>query len=95
MRAFSPGACSTATPRTTTWHPRTRPAQLDAPEPGLRWLGLEVKALAQQDATHATVSFVARSKLGGRAHRLVETSRFERVDGADRGSLFAGAEPGL
>jgi SEC-C motif-containing protein len=26
----------------------------------------------------ATVSFVARSKLGGRAHRLQETSRFER-----------------
>ncbi len=65
-----------------TWHPRTRPVRLDPPEPGLRWLGLEVKAHRQQDATHATVAFVVRSKLGGRAHRLVETSRFERVDGA-------------
>lgn len=65
-----------------SWHPRTRPAQLDAPEPGLRWLGLELKAYRALDATHAEVDFVARSKLGGRAHRLVETSRFERVDGA-------------
>jgi SEC-C motif domain protein len=64
-----------------TWHPRTRPAHIEPPEPGLRWLGLQVKAHQQQDDTHATVSFVARSKLGGRAHRLVETSRFERVDG--------------
>lgn len=65
-----------------SWHPRTRPAELPPPEPGLRWLGLEVLAHAQQDETHASVRFVARSKLGGRAHRLVETSRFERVDGA-------------
>jgi SEC-C motif domain protein len=65
-----------------TWHPRTRPTHLNPPEPGLRWLGLDVKSHQQQDATHATVSFVARSKLGGRAHRLVETSRFERLDGA-------------
>ena len=33
------------------------------------------------DADHATVEFVARSKLGGRAHRLQELSRFERRDG--------------
>lgn len=64
-----------------SWHPRTRPAQLDAPEPGLRWLGLEVREHRRLDATHATVAFVARSKLGGRAHRLIETSRFECVDG--------------
>jgi SEC-C motif-containing protein len=64
-----------------TWHPRTRPASLEAPEPGLRWLGLEIKQHVQHDAQHATVAFVARSKLGGRAHRLVETSRFEWLDG--------------
>ncbi|HMR70993.1 MAG TPA: YchJ family metal-binding protein, partial [Rubrivivax sp.] len=33
------------------------------------------------DAAHAEVEFVARSKLGGRAQRLHETSRFERRDG--------------
>jgi SEC-C motif-containing protein len=34
-----------------------------------------------QDTDHATVEFVARSKLGGRAQRLHETSRFVREDG--------------
>lgn len=65
-----------------SWHPDTRPATLEPPEPGLTWLGLEVKRHERQDATHETVSFVARSKLGGRAHRLAETSRFVREDGA-------------
>lgn len=64
-----------------TWHPRTRPALLEPTEPGLRWLGLDVKRQTVIDADHASVAFVARSKLGGRAHRLHETSRFERVDG--------------
>ncbi|KDB52964.1 hypothetical protein X805_14570 [Sphaerotilus natans subsp. natans DSM 6575] len=64
-----------------SWHPDTRPASLEANEPGLRWLGLDVKRHVRLDETHATVEFVARSKLGGRAHRLHEVSRFERIDG--------------
>ena len=64
-----------------TWHASTRPAMLSPNEPGLRWLGLCIKAHAQQDDSHATVAFVARSKLGGRAHRLAEISRFVRQDG--------------
>lgn len=64
-----------------TWHPTTRPAALPPPEPGLKWLGLEVKRSALQDADHGTVEFVARSKLGGRPHRLHENSRFVREDG--------------
>lgn len=64
-----------------TWHPDTRPASIEPNPPGLRWLGLEVKGDAVQDETHQTVSFVARSKLGGRAHRLEETSRFVREEG--------------
>lgn len=64
-----------------TWHPSTRPATLPPPEPGLKWLGLEVKHIAQQDANHGTVEFVARSKLAGRAHRLHENSRFVRENG--------------
>ena len=65
-----------------TWHPDTRPAalELDA-TPRPHWLGLAVKSRAQLDPTHATVEFVARYKLNGRAFRLHETSRFERVDG--------------
>ncbi|MDN3920700.1 YchJ family protein [Roseateles violae] len=65
-----------------SWHPSTRPASLAPNEPGLRWLGLEVKRHCQQDADHATVEFVARGKMGGRAHRLHEISRFVREDGA-------------
>lgn len=65
-----------------TWHANQRPEMLDAPEPGLKWLGLDVKRTALQDADHGTVEFVARSKLGGRAHRLHETSRFVRENGA-------------
>ncbi|WP_018412112.1 YchJ family protein [Methyloversatilis thermotolerans] len=64
-----------------TWHPDTRPVELPPPEPGLRWLGLEVRRSSLQDADHGTVEFVARSKLGGRAHRMHETSRFVREHG--------------
>lgn len=64
-----------------TWHASTRPASLASNEPGLKWLGLEVKRHLPQDADHAWVEFVARSKLGGRAHRLHETSRFVREGG--------------
>jgi SEC-C motif-containing protein len=65
-----------------TWHPSTRPPSVSF-ETGLRWLGLDVKRhLPQdQDQDRAIVEFVARSKLGGRAHRLHETSRFVREDG--------------
>jgi SEC-C motif domain protein len=64
-----------------SWHASTRPAALEPPEPGLKWLGLDVKRSAMQDADHGIVEFVARSKLGGRAHRLHELSRFVRENG--------------
>lgn len=64
-----------------TWHPSTRPEAIEPNPSGLRWLGLDVKQHQVQDADHATVEFVARSKLGGRAHRLHEVSRFVREGG--------------
>jgi SEC-C motif-containing protein len=64
-----------------TWHASTRPAELEPPETGLKWLGLVVKRAVMQDVDHGTVEFVARSKLGGRAHRLHEVSRFVRENG--------------
>lgn len=64
-----------------TWHPRTRPPEIEAPEPGLKWLGLDVKKAALLDADRGMVEFVARSKWGGRAHRLHEISEFVREDG--------------
>jgi len=66
-----------------TWHPSTCPVDLETSEAdaaATRWLGLDVKRHVPQDATHATVEFVARYKVGGRAHRLHETSRFVRLD---------------
>lgn len=67
-----------------TWHPRTCPPDLehgadDAPRP--RWLGLTIKRHTPLDPDHAEVEFVARSKVGGRAQRLHEISRFTRLNG--------------
>lgn len=74
-----------------TWAARTRPATLDFDD-APQWLGLQVKAHLQRDDAHAEVEFVARYKVGGRAHRLHERSRFERTaDGRWRyidGDLF-------
>jgi SEC-C motif-containing protein len=64
-----------------TWHPDTRPASLAPNPPGLKWLGLDVRSSAMQDTEHGTVEFVARSKLGGRAQRMHEVSRFVRENG--------------
>jgi SEC-C motif domain protein len=75
-----------------TWHQSTRPQEpLFADEEKVQWLGLEVKSalrLRQRKADlpdnpdSDTVEFVARYKVGGRAHRLHEVSRFVRE--ADR-----------
>jgi len=64
-----------------TWHPRTRPARLDPDPPDLRWLGLQVRGHSQPDDRNATVEFVVRYRHGGRATRMHEISRFERLDG--------------
>lgn len=64
-----------------TWDAAHCPADLSPNEAGLRWLGLEIRAHRVIDAEHQEVRFVARSKFAGKAHRLVETSRFERREG--------------
>jgi SEC-C motif-containing protein len=64
-----------------TWHAGTRPAQA-RPEPGTKWLGLEIRAQRELDADHAEVEFVARMRPGsGAAVRLHERSRFVREGG--------------
>ena len=65
----------------TTWHVSTRPAALDLAADNAKWLGLEVKRHTEESADRATVEFVARYKIGGRAHRLHEISRFVREGG--------------
>ena len=63
-----------------TWHPSTRPLELGF-EPGLKWLGLEVREVREAGADHAEVEFIARSRLAGRGRRLHERSRFVREGG--------------
>ncbi len=63
-----------------SWHPSTRPADLTL-EPGVKWLGLEVREHRVLDADHAEVEFVARSRVAGRGQRLHERSRFVREGG--------------
>ena len=63
-----------------TWHAGTCPAVLELDD-AIRWIGLEIKQHERTGPDQAIVEFVARYKLGGRAHRLHETSRFERTDG--------------
>jgi SEC-C motif-containing protein len=67
-----------------SWHVSSRPASLDlaAQQPPPAWLGLEIRQHHETDASHASVEFVARYRLGGgRAQRQHETSRFVREDG--------------
>ena len=64
-----------------TWHPATRPSELDLSADDTKWLGLEVKKHTLQDDSHATVEFVARYRIAGKGHRLHELSRFVREDG--------------
>ncbi len=66
----------------TSWHPDRCPQTIGM-QGQLRpkWLGLTVKAHHWNDENHATVEFVARYKLNGRAYRLHEISRFERISG--------------
>ncbi|WP_440109535.1 YchJ family protein [Acidovorax sp. BL-A-41-H1] len=63
-----------------TWHHTTRPATLDF-EPGARWLGLTVRSHRPTGDDRAEVEFVARYRVGGRAVRLHERSRFVREAG--------------
>ena len=65
-----------------TWHHSTRPAVLELTSaPRSQWLGLEVRRYEQPQPDQAVVEFVARYKVGGRAHRLHEISRFVREAG--------------
>lgn len=65
-----------------SWHPTTRPESIDldaAPQP--KWIGLQIRQHIQTGDDTAIVEFVARYRVGGRAHRLHETSRFRREEG--------------
>ena len=63
-----------------TWHSSQRPAELTL-ESGGKWLGLEIKRHHLTGADTAEVEFVARFRVGGKAVRQHERSRFVREDG--------------
>ena len=60
-----------------TWHSRQRPATLEL-EAGAQWLGLEIKQHRVTGVDSAEVEFVARFRVGGKAVRQHERSRFVR-----------------
>ncbi|MDX8379288.1 MAG: YchJ family metal-binding protein [Gallionella sp.] len=64
-----------------SWHASTRPAALDLATDTTKWLGLEIKNSHALSFDHATVKFVARYKISGRAHCRHEVSQFLRVAG--------------
>jgi SEC-C motif-containing protein len=67
-----------------TWQAEYRPEALEF-EAGAKWLGLEIKDFVstglQDGHETAEVEFVARVRVGGRANRLHERSRFVCEDG--------------
>ena len=63
-----------------TWHSSQRPAELTL-EAGTKWLGLEIKQHRTTGEHTAVVEFVARFRVGGKAVRQHERSRFVREGG--------------
>lgn len=66
-----------------TWHPDTRPRDLDLFAGGRpRWLGLKLRRHEVIGPDEALVEFIARYRIGGQAAvRQHELSRFFRQDG--------------
>ncbi|MDP3608351.1 MAG: YchJ family metal-binding protein [Methylophilus sp.] len=64
-----------------TWHPDTRPSDLDLTQDHTQWLGLTIIRAENTSLDTAIVEFVARYKVGGnRAERMHETSQFSYSD---------------
>lgn len=63
-----------------TWHAAKRPASLE-PEAAAQWLGLQIKQHRVTGEHTAEVEFLARFRVGGKAVRQHERSRFVREDG--------------
>ncbi len=94
---FSAFAVFDATYLSRTWHPNTRPQELDL-DPGRRWTLLDIWGASGGGLfdTTGTVEFRAHYVEGGRRESLHENSRFVREDGD---WLYVGAiatpHPGL
>ena len=66
-----------------TWHPDTRPEQLDLQTDHTVWLGLKIRRTAQGGPGdgRGEVGFVASYRVGCEIHQLQEDSRFVRLGG--------------
>jgi len=65
-----------------SWHVSSCPKDLDLhtpPQP--KWISLKIIASTLQDVDHGTVHFIATCRVGGRAERLEEISRFLHESG--------------
>lgn len=64
-----------------SWHPETRPEHVNF-DKACKWLGLKV--VQTQGGQHTDgkgqVAFVARYKVAGKAHRIVENSLFIKLN---------------
>lgn len=67
----------------TSWHPSTRPAQLNLQTTSPQWIGLKIVHCEHgtEHDSQGMVEFIARYKVNGKAHRLHEQSRFVREAG--------------
>ena len=67
-----------------TWQAAFRPSSVEL-DVGAKWLGLDIEDFVSTDLKEgqetAEVEFVARVRVGGRANRLHERSRFVCEDG--------------
>ena len=87
-----------------TWWPDTLPEEAITAEDDVKWIGLKIvghghagDAVNADNADEATVEFIARFKVGGRAHKLHEVSRFARqadAAGTPRWYYVDGTFPG-
>ncbi|KZY60769.1 hypothetical protein A3742_26735 [Oleiphilus sp. HI0071] len=65
-----------------SWHESTRPSNLTLD--ATNWIGLKIKSTHKglPADLEGWVEFVARYKIDGRAHRLIENSYFKKENGA-------------
>lgn len=67
----------------SSWHPSTRPQQLELLDEPVKWSGLTIISTesGQANDNEGTVEFLARYKINGKAYRLHEVSHFIKEGG--------------
>lgn len=78
---YSAFACNDESYLLESWHPDTRPESLGLfdKEP-VKWVGLKVLNHISE-GSKATVEFIARYKINGKAQKIHELSRFVKEQG--------------